>query len=74
MKRKKNKNVYLGRIIAIKQQRITKLGVLGKGPEKRKGPIKTSEKELLIDHVEFAMSEYGYIQARAMNARARFGA
>ena len=58
MKRQKNKNVYLGRIIAIKQQRITKLGVLGKspkylfhknnssqGPKKKKGPIKTEEKK-----------------------------
>ena len=72
MERKKNKNVYLGRIIAIKQQRITKLGVLGISPKKRKGPIKTEEKEALIDHVEFGMSEYGYSQAKAMLVTAKY--
>ena len=71
IKRQKNKNVFLGRIIAIKQQRITKLGVLGKGPKKRKGPIETKEKEALIDHVEFGMSEYGYSQAKAMKKTAK---
>ena len=72
MKRQKNKNVFLGRIIAIKQQRITKLGVLGKGPKKSKGPIETKEKEALIDHVEFGMSEYGYTQAQAMKKTAKY--
>ena len=72
MKRQKHKTVYMGRIIAIKQLRLTKLGILGKTPNKRKGPLKTREKEALIDHLEVGIHEHGYKQSKAIKKTAKY--
>merc|ERR1712008_18729 len=72
IKRQKHKTVYMGRIIAIKQLRLTKLGILGKTPNQRKGPLKTREKEALIDHLEVGIHEHGYKQSKAIKETAKY--